>query len=93
MHFPCQPIRIMVPAFNTTRRNRSTERRVNFRSLWNSSAPTTRLRHLHEPTITVMRLLLWALLATLVILLSSCEVASVDTNKPLQRAQYSKLIS
>ncbi|KAG6953330.1 hypothetical protein JG687_00012458 [Phytophthora cactorum] len=40
-----------------------------------------------------MRLLLWALLATLVIVLSSCEAASVDTNKPLQRAQYSKLKS
>ncbi|KAG3085070.1 hypothetical protein PI124_g18564 [Phytophthora idaei] len=40
-----------------------------------------------------MRLLLRALLATLVIVLSSCEAASVDTNKPLQRAQYSTLIS
>ncbi|KAG7378109.1 hypothetical protein PHYPSEUDO_010547 [Phytophthora pseudosyringae] len=40
-----------------------------------------------------MRLLLWVLLATLVTFLSSCEAATPDTNKRLQRALYTKLAS
>ncbi|KAL3656844.1 hypothetical protein V7S43_018301 [Phytophthora oleae] len=40
-----------------------------------------------------MRLLLWTLLVALVAILSSCDAASVDENKPLQRKFYTKLAS
>ncbi|KAG3079385.1 hypothetical protein PI124_g19490 [Phytophthora idaei] len=40
-----------------------------------------------------MRLLLWVLFVTLVTFFSSCDAASVDANKRLERAVYTKLTS
>ncbi|POM78080.1 Putative RxLR effector [Phytophthora palmivora] len=40
-----------------------------------------------------MRLLLWVLLATLVALFSSCEAASTNSHKPLQRILSTTLVS
>ncbi|KAG1695194.1 hypothetical protein DVH05_020835 [Phytophthora capsici] len=40
-----------------------------------------------------MRLLFWTLLVALVAILSSCDAASVDENKALQRKLYTKVAS
>ncbi|KAK1946178.1 hypothetical protein P3T76_001731 [Phytophthora citrophthora] len=39
-----------------------------------------------------MRLLLWTLLVALIAILSSCDAASVDENKALQRKLYTKVV-
>ncbi|KAF4133245.1 RXLR effector domain-containing protein [Phytophthora infestans] len=54
---------------------------------------TLELTGICNKATTIMRLILWALFATLVVFFSSGEASSFETNKPQKRTLYSKSTS